>query len=187
MVATRKYTAEDYWQFPDDDIRREIIDGEVYVLPTPSITHQRVLKLLVRYLDRHIEERQLGELFFSPCAVILSPHDVFEPDCIFISNERSDLVEHRGIEGAPDLCIEVTSPSTRKRDRTLKAERYALLGVREFWIVDPDAETIEVFGREEGKYQSLGVARGDVIVPSRVLPALSLRASAVFAAPSREG
>ncbi len=152
MVATKKLTIEDYWQFPDDDIRREIIDGEVYILPTPVTAHQRTLKLLVRYLDRHVEDQQLGEVFFAPYAVMLGPHDVFEPDCMFVSNERMDIVERRGIEGAPDLCVEVASPSTRKRDRTPKAERYALLGVREYWIVDPDGETIEVFGREDSGF-----------------------------------
>ena len=185
MIATKKLTIEDFWKFPDDDVRREIIDGEVYILPTPVTAHQRALRRLVIALIAHVEDRQLGEIFFAPYAVMLSPHDVFEPDYMFVSNERSDIVEQRGIEGAPDLCVEVASPSTRKRDRALKVERYAAFGVRETWIVDPDAETIEVFVRDAADFQSLGLVKGDAVVPSRVLPDLRLRASAVFAAPPR--
>jgi Uma2 family endonuclease len=181
-VATRtKLTYEDYEAFPDDGNRYEIIDGEVYVTAAPSIPHQRAVMRLGRFLDEHVEKHNLGEVYPSPLAVALSPSDVFEPDVVYISHARSAMIDDRSImRGAPDLCIEVASESTRKRDRTVKFERYAHFRVPEFWIVDTDAKTVAVFILERDAYTLLAIAQGDDHIASRVLPDLELRASVLF-------
>src|SRR5215471_10032698 len=107
MASKTKLTYEDYEAFPDDGNRYEIIDGEVYVTAAPSVPHQRAVLRLSRYLDQHAEQHNLGEVFTSPIAVVLSPSDVFEPDVIYISRERSVMIDRdRVMRGAPDLCIE---------------------------------------------------------------------------------
>jgi Uma2 family endonuclease len=181
-VATRtKLTYEDYEAFPDDGNRYEIIDGEVFVTAAPSIPHQRAVTRLTRFLDEHVEQRNLGEVYPSPLAVALSPSDIFEPDVVYISHARSAMIDDRSImRGAPDLCIEVASESTRKRDRTVKFERYAHFRVPEFWIVDTDAKTVAVFILERDAYTLLAIAQGDDHIASRVLPDLERRASVLF-------
>jgi Uma2 family endonuclease len=183
-VATRtKLTYEDYEAFPDDGNRYEIIDGEVCVSPPPITAHQWASAELTWLLGSHIRQRGLGRLFYAPFAVMLSPHDVFEPDIVFISEDRMALLGEKGLRGAPDLCIEIASPSTRIYDRTVKYERYARFGVDEYWIVDPDTKAVEIFVLTSGAYRPQTIARGDDRVVSRVLPALDFRASALFMAP----
>ena len=156
MATRTKLTYEDYEAFPDDGNRYEIIDGEVYATAAPSIPHQRAVTRLTRFLDEHVEQHNLGEVYPSPLAVVLSPSDVFEPDVVYISRARSMMIaDRRVMRGAPDLCIEIASESTRKRDRTVKFERYAHFRVPEFWIVDTDAKTVAVFVLEQDAYMLL--------------------------------
>ncbi len=147
----------------------------------PLTPHQRAVTRLTRYLDVHGEERELGEAFASPYAIVLSPSDVFEPDVVFISRDRSTMIDTRGVmRGAPDLCVEVASVSTRNRDRTVKFERYAHFRIPEYWIVDTDARTVAVFVLENSRYTLLSVAQGNDRIASRVLPDLDLLASTIF-------
>ena len=180
MATRTKLTYEDYETFPDDSNRYEIIDGEVYASPPPITAHQWASAELTWLLGAHIRQHRLGRLFYAPFAVMLSPHDVFEPDVIFISEDRMPLLDDKGMRGSPDLCIEIASPSTRIYDRTVKFERFARFGVDEYWIVDPDTKTVAVFGLENGVYVPIAVAQADDLVLSRVLPELELRADAVF-------
>ncbi len=183
MATRTKLTYKDYETFPDDGNRYEIIDGEVIVSPPLITAHQWTSAELTWLLGAHIRQHGLGRLFYAPFAVMLSPHDVFEPDIAFISHDRMPLVEVKGMHGAPDLCIEIASPSTRGYDRTVKYERYARFGVKEYWIVDPEAKTSTVFALVRGTYVAIALARGEDSVPSRVLPGLELRADALFMAP----
>jgi Uma2 family endonuclease len=180
MATRTKLTYEDYETFPDDGNRYEIIDGEVFVSPPPITAHQWASAELTWLLGSHIRQHGLGRLFYAPFAMMLSPHDVFEPDIVFISEDRMRLVDDKGMRGAPDLCIEIASPSTRTYDRTVKFERYAQFGVDEYWIVDPEGRTMEVFSLENHSYTLLMIARGDEVIVSRVLPDLDLRTSALF-------
>jgi len=183
-VATRtKLTYEDYETFPDDSNRYEIIDGEVVGSPPPITAHQWASAELTWLLGSHIRQRGLGRLFYAPFAVMLSPHDIFEPDIVYISDDRMSLVDDKGMRGAPDSCIEIVSPSTRAYDRTVKFEKCARFGVNEYWIVDPDSKTVEVFVLESGVYAAMAVVQADDRVPSRVLPALELHVDALFMAP----
>ncbi len=180
MATRTKLTYEDYETFPDDGNRYEIIDGEVFVSPPPITPHQWASAQLSRLIGNYVMQLNLGCVFYAPFAVRLGPHDVFEPDVLFISESKMSLVDRQGMNGVPDLCIEIASPSTHSRDRTVKYERYAYFGVPEYWIVNADAQTVEVFALENHSYALLGIARGDEVIVSRVLPNLALRAAALF-------
>ncbi len=147
----RKLEYEDYARLPDDGKRYEVMDGELYVTPSPSPLHQRLSKRLQRQLEDYFEARGLGEVFNAPLDVILGRHDIVEPDLLVVGDPAQ--ISTRGIEGAPRLVIEVLSPSTRSRDRGLKMRRYAERGVAHYWIVDPEARTIECLRLEAGAHR----------------------------------
>lgn len=128
---------------PNDGKRYELIDGELLVNPSPSPIHQRVSSRLQRQLQDYFHARNLGEVFNAPLDVILTPHDVFQPDLLVVAEPSH--ISTRGIEQPPLLVVEILSPSTRRIDRGLKFRRYAVLGVRHCWIVDPDEHRLECY------------------------------------------
>ncbi len=181
MATKTKLTYEDYETFPDDGNRYEIIDGEVFVTAAPVEAHQWAVREVQSILRGHVRAHNLGRVYPAPFAIILGPHDVYEPDVLSISRERLDIIDMHGrVRGAPDLCIEVASESTRDRDRKFKYERYAHFGVLEYWIIDPDPQTVEVFVLENGVYRLLVIAHTGEDVKSRVLPVLELSTSSLF-------
>ena len=145
-----KFTYEDYRTAPEDK-RYELLDGDLLMTPAPNLKHQEVEFELTIQLGRFIKERALGKFFFAPCDVVLSDHDVVQPDLLFVSREREHLL--RGgdnVRGAPDLVVEVLSPTTADRDRGYKHALYAKHGVREYWLVDPVDETITIHRLQDG-------------------------------------
>ena len=147
---TPKLDYDDLARTPDDDCRYELLDGVLYVSPSPRPLHQRVSKRLQRQLEAYFEDKGLGEVFDAPVDVILTMHDVVVPDLVVVT--APPQVTDRAIEGAPTLIVEVLSPTTKSRDRKLKAERYAALGVAHYWIVDPTRKTIECYRLQDTRY-----------------------------------
>jgi Uma2 family endonuclease len=175
-----KYTYDDYLLFPEDGLRHELIGGEHYVTPAPTRKHQIAAGNLYRLLSVFVYEGKLGRVFFAPFDVILSTEDVVEPDLLYISKERSSIEEERGAFGAPDLVIEILSDSTRNRDETLKHSLYQAAGVLEYWLVDPDAETVRVERLGDGAYQlAAELSAGDVL-ETPLLPGFSVPVSRAF-------
>jgi Uma2 family endonuclease len=146
-ATSTKLTYEDYCLLPDDGRRHEIIDGEHYVNPSPNTRHQTVSRNLSFALWEQVREHDLGEIFYAPYDVVLSDFDIVEPDIIFVSAARSHIITGANIQGAPDLVVEILSPSNRKYDEVVKFKRYAALGISEYWIVDPDRETVKIYRR----------------------------------------
>ena len=144
----RKLDYSDLVATPDDGKRYELVEGDLFVTPSPNPVHQRVSRQLLLPLQSYFDDRSIGEVFYAPIDLILTNQDVFVPDLVVVSRPQS--ITKRGIEGAPLLVVEILSPSTRKRDRGLKARRYAELGVEHYWIVDPENRHIEC-GRLAGK------------------------------------
>jgi len=168
----RKLDYDDYVRLPDDGKRYEILDGELYVTPAPSPNHQRVSKRLQRKLEDYFEARGLGEVFDAPIDMILGRHDIAQPDILVVADPGQ--VSDRGIEGAPLLAVEVLSPSTRRQDRTVKARRYAALGIPHYWIVDPEARSIACHTLAGEAYRlAITVEGGAVLVPAE-WPELSI-------------
>lgn len=175
-----RYTYADYCQLPDDR-RYELIDGEFYEMsPAPSSVHQRTVLKLARLLADWVDQHGLGEVFIAPFDVLLSLWDTLQPDILFVAADRQHIITARACEGAPDLVVEVLSPSTSRRDLVLKRERYARFGVREYWLVDPVARSIEVLTWQEGAFHSQGIYAGDMVPVSAVLPGFAFRAEAIF-------
>jgi len=174
-------TYDDYVTFPDNDgIRKEIIEGELFMSPAPSIKHQLILRNLFRVLDNFIMEHNLGEIFFAPCDVIFSNINIMQPDILFISNENSKILTALNIKGAPDLIIEILSPSTIENDRIYKKLVYEKFGVKEYWVVDPQEEMIEVWALQDDGFQLFRKAKKDQQFKSRLLEDFELNMSLIF-------
>ena len=148
-----KFTYQDYLQTPEDQ-RYELLDGELIMAPAPNLEHQRIDTRLGWRLAQFVEQRNLGEVFFAPCDVVLSDMNVVQPDLLFVSHERAHLLlGGANVHGAPDLVVEILSPSTAGRDREIKHDLYAKHGVKEYWLVDPDARTVTVLRLTEGAFE----------------------------------
>ena len=144
-------TWQDVQQMPDDGNRYEAIEGDLYMTPAPTFRHQLVSWRLSRALDRFLFEAGHGLVLCAPFGVEFPATDEgVQPDILFVSGERREIIAEAGIVGAPDLVMEILSPSTAGRDRSIKLRLYERQGVREYWIVDPDENVVDVwrFGEE---------------------------------------
>lgn len=179
------YTYDDYCTLPEDMSRRyELFHGDLYMVPAPTTRHQRVLRRLLGIIDRHVTAMELGEIFVAPVDVILGQGDareVAQPDIVFIAEARRELIKLHGIEGAPDLAVEILSPGTEGRDRGYKLKMYARYGVREYWIVDPEAQTVDVYLSRLDDFAPV-VSRGATdVLTSALFPELSIPLQEIFA------
>ena len=155
MISTAiKYTYADYLETSDDE-RYELLNGELIMAAAPLIAHQYILIKLVAKVETFVDERNLGTVYCAPFDVVLSDTNVVQPDLLFISNERAQIITPDNIQGAPDLVVEILSPATAERDRSVKFELYAEHGVQEYWIVDPDARSITVFLLDGGEFEEV--------------------------------
>jgi len=174
--SATKLTYNDYLRFPDDGLRHEIIEGEHYVTPSPVTRHQRILLTLSYLLQRYLESHPIGEIFFAPFDVLLSQYNVFVPDLIYLSQERSHLLTAKNLQGAPDLAVEILSPGTRSRDLRLKRDVYQRTGVREYWIIDPVQNLVDVYRWQPAmaveKPLRLGAGEGLItpLLPDLIVP-----------------
>jgi len=178
-----KLTYDDFVQFPDDGLRHELIEGEHYVTPSPNTKHQSVSINLTVLIGSWLERNPIGRLFHAPFDVVFSNYDVVEPDLLYLSNERaSDALTPLHVHGVPELVIEIGSPGTRKRDETIKRRLYERAGVEEYWVVDPEIDTIRVYRREAKTFArvvELSSEARDVLTTS-LLPGLEIPLPRVF-------
>ena len=175
-------TYEDYVTFPDNDgIRKEIIEGELFMTPAPSTLHQHILFKLAKLLDDHIIENELGTLLISPCDVIFSHINVFQPDILFVSKKNKSILTNLNVKGAPDLIVEILSPSTAETDRNFKKVIYEKFGVKEYWIVDPENETIEVWTLKGRKFELYIQAKKNQALKSKLMKNLKIKLTLIFA------
>jgi Uma2 family endonuclease len=178
-----KLTYDDFVQFPDDGLRHELIDGEHYVTPSPNTKHQSVSINLTVVIGSWLERNPIGRLFHAPFDVVFSKYDVVEPDLLYLSNARAaDALTPLHVRGVPELVIEIGSPGTRKKDETVKRRLYERTGVSEYWVVDPEIDTIRVYGREADGFArvvELSAEAGDVLT-TPLLPGLEIPLSRVF-------
>ncbi len=170
-----KLTYEDYLAIPDDGRRHEIIDGEYFVSPSPSFKHQLIVARLITWLSNHVDAYALGWVVGSPCDV-LSEHTVLQPDVLFVSKGRASIISGI-IKGAPDLVVEVLSSSNRDYDERVKYQQYEMSGVLEYWIVDPEAESVKVFRRAGNRFAPAAVSD---IITTPLLPGFQLSIADLF-------
>lgn len=171
----------DLLALPEDGRRYEIHQGELVVVPSPLLRHQLAARAVFLLLDSHARETG-GDALFAPLDIVFDEYDVAQPDIVFFRAERRHLLRPDVVvRNAPDIAVEVLSPSTAATDRGRKMRMFARYGVREYWIVDPLLERIEVHTLEAGAYRQAQVASGDDIVRSVLLPDLTFEAARAFA------
>ena len=179
-AATRpRKTVDDYLALPDD-VRAELLEGDLYVTPAPRPDHQRVAGRGLRALAPFVERAALGELFIAPVDVYLPSGDIVQPDLVFVATGQAAIVRDDAIRGAPRLLVEVLSRSHPERDRIVKHALYARNGVAEYWIVDPDARSVEVFVLAGERYEPRGWYTQSARIVSPSLPGLDLPVSRLF-------
>lgn len=180
LPQAERITYAEYKQLPEDGKRYEVIDGELHVTPSPSWVHQRISYWITRLVGSWIDDRGLGVLQAAPLDVIMASELIVQPDHIFIRKARIRQLVDRSVHGAPDLVVEILSPSTAGRDQIIKRAVYAREGIQEYWIVDPEARAVKVLTLEEGHYFEAGSVTGDRALPSRVLEGLPVHACDLF-------
>ena len=174
-----KFTYEDYRNTPEDK-RYELLDGELVEMPSPKEIHQRLVLLLGSLFLTFVSAKNLGKAYIAPFDVIFTDTDVAQPDVIFVSNERAHIITEDNIRGAPDLVIEILSPSTANRDRTFKRTLYERHGVLEYWMVDPAAKTVTVVLLGEQGFDLVGIYGEGQTLTSPTLPGFTLDPSNIF-------
>ena len=176
-----EWTYEDYRRLPDDRFRYEIIGGNLYMSPAPSTKHQLASVELTYALVSFVKKHNLGRVYEAPIDVILpdlaSP---VQPDILFIAKERLDIVREQFIDGAPDLIVEALSPGSLRHDRHTKFQLYAAAGVKEYWIADPDACTVDVYVPRGNAYVPLGHFALDGSIQSELFPELRVPVKDIF-------
>ena len=184
--ADTRLTYDDVLHFPDDGKRHEIIDGVHYVTASPNLRHQEVVGRLYAEIYLHLKSHpEAGRVFIAPLDVVLSRYDVVEPDVLFVATDQADVLIEKNLQGPPSLAVEVLSPSTRKRDARLKRDLFERTGVREYWLVDPELDTVQVFRPDDGgKYRRIAelTAEDDHELTTPLLPAWALRMRDLFRA-----
>jgi len=178
-----KLTYDDFVLFPDDGQRHELIDGEHYVTPCPNTKHQQILLNLTVLVANRLKQQPTGRVFFAPFDVVFSRFDVVEPDLLYMSNERaSEILTPANVQGVPELVGEIGSPSTRKRDETIKRRLYERTGVTEYWVVDPELDVIRVYRRgSDGFARPIELsAEADDALTTPLLPGLELKLRDIF-------
>lgn len=171
-----RWTYAEFARLPSEEgTRHEIIDGHLVVTPSPSVPHQRIVARLLPLLREFVLEHGLGEILPGPVDVLFAEGDYLVPDLVFIRESRSGLLSDRGIEGAPDLVVEIASPSTVGRDRGVKLERYRRFGVPGYWVVDPERGTVDVWELVEGAEAPMVLERDDLLTWTPVPGGSTLR------------
>jgi len=163
-----KFTFQDYLLLPEDK-RYELIGGDLLMVPSSSRRHQDALLVLARHLAEYVEAKKLGFVFIAPYDVVLSEFDVVQPDLIFVAKERASIITEANIQGAPDLVVEITSANA-EQDRIIKRKLYARYGILTYWLVDPEAKTVEVLELDkEGYSTKASFEETDTLTSSRLL------------------
>lgn len=188
-AGTAKLTYADFLRFPEDGQRHELLDGEHVVTPSPRTKHQVVSVNLTLLLATWARAADAGQLFVAPFDVVLSDSTVVEPDLLFLAREHLDRLTEENVRGAPDLVVEILSEGSRRRDEIVKRDLYDHFGVSEYWVVDPELETVKVYRREaaEGaeaadhyrRVAELAAEAGDTLSSPR-LPGFSAAVAQLF-------
>lgn len=174
------WTYEDYAALPNDGQRYEIIDGVLYMAPSPNEAHQSLSGEIYSHIKHYVRASKLGRVYYAPFDVELAPRDIVQPDVLVILNKNLHKITPARVVGGPDLVVEIVSPGSVTYDHVEKREAYARAGVSEYWIADPASRTIEIFALEGREYRSLGVFEGSDTLSSSILPELSVRVKDLF-------
>ncbi len=179
-IPATKLTYQDYLLFPEDGKQYEILDGALSMTPAPLTRHQTIVMRLSQYFMNYLEQHPLGSVFAAPCDVLLGESDVVQPDLLLVLNPGKATITEKHIQGPPDLVVEVLSPTTAARDRELKRKRYEHFGVREYWLVDPAEDTVEILSLRDAHYAPSVVRIPPDSMTSSLLPDFTIDLPKLF-------
>jgi Uma2 family endonuclease len=168
MKVLDKKTVKDYEALPEGS-PYQLIEGELVMSPAPSPEHQRSSKRLFTKLYSLLEETKRGEVFYAPIDVYLDEENAYQPDIAVLLEGSKAEITQRGVEGAPDLVVEILSPSTAYYDLRVKKEVYEKAGVKEYWIVDPHMKSIEIYSNTPEGFRLVSEAKKEGKVRSELL------------------
>lgn len=174
------WTEADYLALPDTNRLIELSEGTLIMTPHPTNRHQQIVGALYRALYAFVSAHDLGIVRFAPLPVRLWPGQIREPDLLFVAHNHADRIAEQ-VFGPPDLVMEVTSPHTEITDRRDKVSEYARAGIAEYWIIDPDDQTVEVFVLRQAAYERLGEWRRGELARSVLLDGFEIAVDALFA------
>ncbi len=180
LTQRKVFTYQDYLELPEDNDQYQVINGDLVMTPAPYTIHQRVSINIVDKLIQFLKSNPIGRILYAPVDVVLSETNVFQPDILFVANENSKIITEKNITGAPDLVIEILSPSTGYYDLTEKKDVYAEFGVKEYWIVDLKKQSIEFYTNETKKFKSEQRLETSGILKSRVLDSFEISLQKMF-------
>jgi Uma2 family endonuclease len=175
---SKEWTLEEFMQLEESNLPCELINGEVFMSPAPSFTHQIVSGNLYDLL-KAFARKNGGVALFSPVDVILDRKNVFQPDLLYVAKENLGIISERGLNAAPDLAVEIISPSNSFKDRNQKRKLYQKFGVKEYWIIDPGNLTLEIYDFSMEDTPILYLVE-DGTVTSQLLPGLSFNFKDLF-------
>lgn len=178
-AGRERYTYADYCRLPEGS-PYQLIGGELVMTPSPTPYHQMVSMKLELKMAGYVLEKGLGIVLYAPLDVCLGETETYQPDIIFISNERLAIIEEKCIKGAPDLVVEILSPGTAYYDLRRKYKVYEKEGVREYWIIDPGNKGVQVFCLREGKFALDQEIEQEGSVKSRVITGFQIQAENIF-------
>ncbi len=173
------YTYEDYARLPAG-AGYQLIGGALIVTPAPGKRHQYIAMKIVKLFDDYVESNQLGEVSMAPRDVCFGPHDIYQPDILFIAKERLAISAEDKVNGPPDLVVEILSPSTAYYDLRKKYRIYEKYGVKEYWIVDPEEQSVEIYQLTDGMFRLAERQVNDGEIASRLLPELAVPLAILF-------
>ncbi len=181
LQLDRPYTAADLASMPEDGRKYEVIGGELIVSPSPSERHQRVSIRLAQRIQAHVERADIGVAYVAPFDVLLGEYDIVQPDLLVVLKENASRISDTGLVGPPDLAIEIVSPSSARSDLIRKRATYATCALPEYWIVDPQQETILAQRLVDGRYEPM--TTDDGLVHSSRIVGLVIDTREIFSVP----
>lgn len=170
----------DYQAMPQGPPYFQLIEGDLIMSPSPTTLHQRIAGRLLSLIHTFLESHPIGEVFMAPLDVFLSDTNVYQPDVMFVSNERRSIITDHGLEGAPDLVIEILSPSTAAHDQGFKRKVYARTGVLELWLIDPLERRIQIYELQSRPDLPSATHGPKAVYSTKLLPGLKFKASDIF-------
>lgn len=175
---TKEWTVEDFLQLEESNLPCELINGELFMSPAPNLTHQVVSGNLYDIFKAYAKKMN-GFAGYSPLDVYLDNKNVFQPDLLYVKEDNLSILNEKGLKGAPDLAVEIISPSNSFKDRNQKRRLYQKFGVKEYWIIDPGNRTLEIYDFSSEETPILYLAE-EGTVTSKLLSGLSFNFADLF-------
>ncbi len=178
-TVQKTITYADYLKIEDGN-RYEVFNGDLIMVPAPTLDHQFISKKLVLLLDPFVTSKMLGNVAYAPVDVVFDDETVLQPDILFVKSDNTNILRKESVQGAPDLIVEIISPSSTFYDTVEEKEVYRKHGVSEYWIVFPEEKVIEVLTLENGEYVEFSNSRKDGFVESNIISGLKIDSNEVF-------